>query len=80
MKDYRAMKAASKWSVRKYNDRLQLIKKVYDPSTGVQGSDTITDYTLAGVANNITRITQHITDLTAEKDDMVQLETDLKAL
>ena len=80
MKNYRAMKAASKWSVRKYGDRLQVLKKVYDPSTGVQGSDSIQDFTLTGIANDITRITNRITDLTNEKADMVQLDTDLKAL
>ena len=80
MKNYRAMKAASKWSVRKYGDRLQVLKKVYDSSTGVQGSDSIQDFTLTGIASDITRITKQITDLTADKADMVQFETDLKAL
>jgi len=80
MKNYKAMKAASKWSVRKYGDRLQVLKKVYDSSTGVQGSDSIQDFTLTGIASDITRITNQITALTNEKADMVQLETDLKAL
>ena len=80
MKNYRAMKAASKWSVRKYGDRLQVVKKVYDVSTGTQGSDSTQDYTLAGIASDITRITNDITNLTNDKADMVQLETDLKAL
>ena len=80
MKNYRAMKAASKWSVRKYGDRLQVLKKVYDSSTGVQGSDSTQDYTLTGIASEITRITNRITELTNEKADMVQLDTDLKAL
>ena len=80
MKNYKAMKAAGKWSVRKYGDRLQLIKKNWDSTTGVQGTDSIQDYTLSGVASDITRITKQITDLTADKADMVQFETDLKAL
>jgi len=80
MKNYRAMKAASKWSVRKYGDRLQVLKKVYDPSTGAQGSDSTQDFTLTGIASEITRITNRITELTNEKADMVQLDTDLKAL
>jgi len=80
MKNYKAMKTASKWSVRKYGDRLQLIKKNWDSNTGVQGTDTTQDFTLTGIANDITRITNRITDLTNEKADMVQLETDLKAL
>ena len=80
MKDYRAMKAASKWSVRKYGDRLQVVKKVYDKDTGSQGSDLTQDYKLTGIAKDIEYITQRIADLTAEKADMVQLETDLKAL
>ena len=80
MKNYKAMKTAGKWSVRKYGDRLQLVKKVWDPTTGTQGSDTTSDYTLTGIASDITRITNQITELTNEKADMVQLETDLKAL
>jgi len=80
MKNYKAMKTANKWSVRKYGDRLQLVKKNWDASTGVQGTDTTQDFTLTGIANDITRITNRITDLTNEKADMVQLDTDLKAL
>ena len=80
MKNYKAMKAAGKWSVRKYGDRLQLIKKIWDSTTGVQGTDSIQDYTLSGVASDITRITNQITELTNEKADYVQLEKDLKAL
>tara|TARA_R100001086_G_C11679620_1_gene215326 strand:- start:92 stop:334 length:243 start_codon:yes stop_codon:yes gene_type:complete len=80
VKNYKAMKAASKWSIRKYGDKLQLLKKFYDSSTGTQGSDSIQDFTLTGIASDITRITNQITELTNEKADMVQLETDLKAL
>ena len=80
MKNYKAMKTANKWSVRKYGDRLQLMKKVWDSTTGVQGTDSIQDFTLTGVANDITRITNQITELTNEKADYVQFEKDLKAL
>ena len=80
MKNYKAMKTAGKWSVRKYGDRLQLVKKVWDSTTGIQGTDTTNDYTLSGLASSVTRITQQIADLTAEKADIVQMETDMKAL
>ena len=80
MKNYKAMKTASKWSVRRFGDRLQVVKKVYDVNTGVQGTDTTQDFTLTRIARDITNITNRITDLTNEKADMVQLEIDLKAL
>ena len=80
MKNYKAMKTANKWSVRKYGDRLQVVKKVWDSSTGTQGTDTTQDFTLTGIENDITRITNQITALTNEKADYVQLEKDLKAL
>ena len=80
MKNYKAMKTANKWSVRKYGDRLQLVKKNWDSNTGVQGTDTTQDFVLPNLANQITNLDARITDLTNEKADYVQLEKDLKAL
>ena len=80
MKNYKAMKAAGKWSVRKYGDRLQVIKKVWDSNTGSQGTDTIQDHTLSNITREIERIDKQVTDLTADKVEWVQLEKDLKAL
>ena len=80
MKNYKAMKTANKWSVRKYGDRLQLVKKNWDASTGVQGTDTTHDFALPHLAEQITNLDARITDLTNEKADYVQLEKDLKAL
>jgi hypothetical protein len=80
MKKYKAMKAAGKWSVRKYGDRLQLVRKSYDKNTGEQVLDIAQDYSLDSIASRITQITTQITELTSEKADWEELEKDLKAL
>ena len=41
MKDYKTMKAANKWSVRKTGDNLELVKKVYNVDTGAEESDIV---------------------------------------
>ena len=80
MKNYKAMKTAGQWSVRKYGDRLQVIKKQWDSSTGTQGTDSTQDYSLSQLTNRISDIDAQIAELNNEKADVVQLEKDLKAL
>ena len=80
MKDYKTMKAANKWSVRKTGDNLELVKKVYNVDTGAEESDNVKSFTLDNVALNIDIIEVRIAELTSEKEDWEQLETDLKVL
>ena len=80
MKNYKTMKAVNKWSVRKTGDNLELVKKVYNVDTGAGESDIVKGFTLDNVALNIDIIEAKIAELTSEKEDWEQLETDLKAL
>ena len=80
MKDYKTMKAANKWSVRNTGDNLELVKKVYNVDTGAEESDIVKSFTLDNVALNIDIIEVRIAELTSEKEDWEQLETDLKVL
>ena len=84
MHNYKALKAASKASVRKQDvngrEELQVVCKCYDPSTGEEKDDKVRSYKLTSVANEIKSFKSEITKMQAEQADWEQLEKDLKAL
>jgi len=80
MRNYTALKSASKVSVRKVGDELQTVKKCFNADTGEALDDSIQSHTLAGVKSEIDYCKSQITKLQAQQADWEQLETDLKAL
>ena len=80
MKGYKVYKAAEKWSVRKWGDSLQLIKKVWDAQTGEAGTDSVSTVRIDECTREISQIENQITRLTADKEDWELLKTDLSAL
>lgn len=80
MNGYKAAKEAGKLSVAKTGDKYFIIKKNYDPDTGVQLDDSTTEYHIEILTSRISSIDAQITALTAEKADFEQLKTDLEAL
>ena len=81
MKNYKALKSASKVSLSKTNDGLYyMTKKNYNTDTGDEENDSIFKVELTDVKDRIDNIATQITYLTAEKEDYEQLKTDLEAL
>ena len=84
MQNYKALKSASKVSVRKVDvdgkEELQTVSKSYDPTTGSANDDTVREIDITSVAMSIARIKEEILKLQADQADLEQLETDLKAL
>ena len=98
MHNYKALKSASKASVKKieaadavYNDdgslktravkeSLQLVCKRYDQSTGEEIAESVSDYPIEDVKNEIVCCKSQVAKKQAEQADWEQLETDLKAL
>ncbi len=81
MKDYKALKAASKVSITKTNEGKYFItKKNYNVDTGAELDDSINQVRIEDINTNITTLSSSITSLTAEKEDYEQLKTDLEAL
>jgi hypothetical protein len=81
MKDYKALKSASKVSISKTNEGQYFItKKNYNIDTGAELDDSIKQVRIEDINTNITNMSSHITALTAEKADYEQLKTDLEAL
>ena len=95
MRNYKALKAASKVSVRKVkivdraaegdrveesHDDLQVVKKCYNSDTGVAVDDSIQTYSLSEVKSEIDRCKSEITKQQAAQEEWEALETDLKAL
>ncbi len=81
MKDYKALKAASKVSITKTNEGKYFItKKNYNVDTGTELDDSINQVRIEDINTNITNMSSQITSLTAEKEDYEQLKTDLEAL
>ena len=81
MKDYKALKSASKVSISKTNEGQYFItKKNYNIDTGEESNDSINQVRIEDINTNITNISAQITSLTSEKADYEQLKTDLAAL
>ena len=84
MRNYKALKSASKVSVRKQDvdgrEELQVVKKMYSSDTGEAQDDSVMDYSLSGVKGEIDHCKSQVARLEAEQAEWEQLETDLKAL
>jgi len=84
MHNYKALKSASKVSVRKQDvngrEELQVVKKMYSSDTGEAQDDSVMAYSLSDVKREIDRCKSQVTKLEAEQAEWEQLETDLKAL
>ena len=84
MKNYKALKAADKVSVRKQDvngkEELQVVCKCYDPSTGEAKDDSVRAYSLSEVKYQIDRCKSDVKEIEAKQSDWEQLEKDLKAL
>tara|TARA_R100000687_G_scaffold51966_1_gene41421 strand:+ start:416 stop:658 length:243 start_codon:yes stop_codon:yes gene_type:complete len=80
VKGYKTYKAAEKWSVRKWGDDYQLVKKVWDGSTGEAGADSVTTVRLDECTRQISQFDSQIANITTEKEDWELLKTDLSAL
>ena len=84
MRNYKALKTASKVSVRKQDvdgvDILQTVSKVYDKSTGEVQDDKVTSCSISQISSDIDSCKSQVAKIQAEQADLEQLETDLKAL
>jgi len=84
MHNYKALKSASKVSVRKQDvngrEELQVVKKMYSSDTGEAQDDSVKTYSLSDVKREIDRRKSEIARAQAEQAEWEQLETDLKAL
>ena len=84
MHNYKALKSASKVSVRKQDvdgkEELQVVCKCYDPNTGEAQDDSVRSYQLPEVKYQIDHCIKQVAKIQAEQADLEQLETDLKAL
>jgi hypothetical protein len=81
MKDYKALKSASKVSISKTNEGQYFItKKNYNMDTGAELDDSISQVRIEDINTRVTSISAQITALTSEKADFEQLKTDLEAL
>ena len=81
MKNYKALKSASKVSLSKTNDGLYYItKKNYNADTGAEENDSISRIEISDIDARVSKISALSTELTNEKADLEQLKTDLEAL
>ena len=81
MKNYKALKSASKVSLNKTNDGLYYItKKNYNTDTGAEENDSISRVEIADIDVRVSHISALSTELANEKADLEQLKTDLEAL
>ena len=81
MKNYKALKSASKVSISKTNDGLYYItKKNYNADTGAEENDSISRVLIIDLDSRISLISTQSTELANEKADLEQLKTDLEAL
>ena len=84
MHNYKALKSASKVSVRKQDvdgrEELQVVKKMYSADTGEAQDDSVRSYSLSQVKSEIDHCKSQVARLEAEQAEWEQLETDLKAL
>ena len=84
MHNYKALKSASKVSVRKQDvdgrEELQVVKKMYSSDTGEAQDDSVKAYRLSDVKREIDRCKADVVKIEARQADLEQLEKDLKAL
>ena len=84
MHNYKALKTASKVSVRKQDvdgkEELQVVCKSYDYQTGEALDDSVKAYSLSELKSEIDHCKAEVTAIQAKQSDLEQLETDLKAL
>ena len=84
MRNYKALKAASKVSVRKQNvggqEKLQVVKKCYNSDTGEAADDSVKSYTLSEVKREIDQCKSEVIKQQSSQGEWEALETDLKAL
>tara|TARA_Y100000310_G_C20532704_1_gene739312 strand:- start:19 stop:261 length:243 start_codon:yes stop_codon:yes gene_type:complete len=80
MRNYQALKAASKVSVKKEGDELQVVKKCYNSDTGEATSDSVQAYSLSEVKREIDYCKSEVAKQQADQAEWEALETDLKAL
>ena len=84
MHNYKALKAASKASVRKQDvngrEELQVVCKSYNSQTGVSQDDSVRAYSLSEVKSEIDNCKADVVRIEAHQAEWEQLETDLKAL
>jgi hypothetical protein len=95
MRNYKALKSASKVSVRKQkivvwaaegdraeesHDELQVVKKCFNPDTGAATDDYICSYSLSEIKGEIDQCKAEVVKIQASQGEWEQLETDLKAL
>jgi len=84
MHNYKALKAASKASVRKQDvngrEELQVVCKCYNSQTGEAKDDSVRAYSLSDVKREVDHCKSQVTRLEAEQAEWEQIETDLKAL
>ena len=84
MRNYKALKAASKVSVRKQDvdgrEELQVVKKMFSPDTGEAQDDSVRAYSLSEVKREVDLCKAEVAKIEAQQADLEQLETDLKAL
>ena len=84
MHNYKALKSASKVSVRKQDvngrEELQVVKKMYSSDTGEAQDDSVRAYSLSEVKREIDHCKSQVARLEAEQAEWEQIETDLKAL
>ena len=84
MHNYKALKAASKASVRKQDvngrEELQVVCKCYNSQTGEAKDDSVRAYSLSEVKREIDRCKADVVRIEAHQAEWEQLETDLKAL
>ena len=95
MRNYKALKSASKVSVRKQkivdraaggdmaeesHDELQVVKKCFNSDTGEAMDDSVRSYRLLEVKIEIDQCKSEVAKHQSIQADLEQLETDLKAL
>ena len=84
MHNYKALKSASKVSVRKQDvngrEELQVVCKSYNSQTGEAQDDSVRTYSLSDVKREIDHCKSEVTKIEAHQAELEQLETDLKAL
>ena len=84
MHNYKALKAASKVSVKKQSvggqEKLQVVKKCYNSDTGEAAADSVKAYSLSEVKREIDQCKSEVVSIQAKQAEWEALETDLKAL
>jgi len=82
IKNYKAMKSASKISVAKTDTDtvFKITRKVFDADTGSAKDDKVENIPIEFVNSRIDQCTAEIDSWTKEKEDLEQFKTDAEAL